>query len=114
MNYRKGQMAQGYPVPGQAVQGGDVATAGGGGGGGPQQQQPYVQPPQFVRPDGFQGYNMNPQNKGYNNYPGSYNYCPQHSDERRRKNSFANALAALFVCCWCITWPCHGPCCCGF
>ncbi|CAM6026216.1 unnamed protein product [Sphagnum balticum] len=101
MNYRKGQMAQGYPVPGQAVRGGDVATAGGG----PQQQQPYVQPPQFVRPDGFQG---------YNNYPASYNYCPQHSDERRRKNSFANALAALFVCCWCITWPCHGPCCCGF
>ena len=35
------------------------------------------------------------------------------SPERRRKNRIANALAAVFVVCWCCTWPCHGPCCCG-
>jgi hypothetical protein len=39
--------------------------------------------------------------------------CRYYGDERRRKNSIATALAAVFVVCWCCTWPCHGPCCCG-
>jgi hypothetical protein len=141
MNYRKGRMAQGYPVPVQGVhEGGEAAAAaagggGGGGGGGGQYVQPGI-------PDGFQ--------QGYNNYymypqqqmgaggsaaagggaPGAYNpnpaaaphgyysnyYCSEHPDARRQRNGLAAllaSLAALFVCCWCVTWPCHGPCCCG-
>ncbi len=137
MNYRKGRMAQGYPVPVQGVhEGGEAAAAAGGGGGGGGQ---YVQP---VRPDGFQqGYNNNymypQQQMGAGGLaatgggaPGAYNpnpaaaphgyysnyYCSQHPDARRQRNGLAAvlaSLAALFVCCWCVTWPCHGPCCCG-
>jgi hypothetical protein len=31
----------------------------------------------------------------------------------KKKNSAANKCAACFVGCWAVTWPCHGPCCCG-
>lgn len=29
--------------------------------------------------------------------------------KKRRGGKFALCLA----CCWCVTWPCHGPCCGG-
>lgn len=81
----------------------------------------YVQPPEYIverRGAGGLHYPAPPARGGYNDnqqvmYGPGYVGRPPISAERKRKNRVANAVAAIFVACWCITWPCHGPCCCG-
>jgi hypothetical protein len=112
-------------APGVDGSGYDAAAgvpAGGGAGGG----SDYVQQPQYVnenggplgnnnnagmqKPGGYGGVNGYDNDQGYVAGPdGGDNYDPQ----RKKKNSAANKCAACFVGCWAITWPCHGPCCCG-
>lgn len=83
----------------------------------------YVLPPEYIvdqRGAGGLHYPAAPA-RDYNNHqqqqvvyaPVGYVGRPPISPQRKRKNRVANAVAAIFVACWCITWPCHGPCCCG-
>ncbi|CAM6090125.1 unnamed protein product [Calypogeia fissa] len=69
-------------------------------------------PPPQGYPVQQQGYGPNPYQQGQTQAVGPDEYIDKHGNVVK-KNTRGKAFACCLFCCWCITWPCHGPCCGG-